>query len=57
MRDHQGRAGLEPAANLPQRARSFLERNEVQSQQAGRRIERSLGRDIDVAMMQTGHER
>jgi hypothetical protein len=51
--DHVRRAGLEAAVDFDSRTSPLLEGHEVQSQQTGGCIERSLRRAIDIALMQT----
>ena len=50
--DDEGSTGPQPPMHLGQRASAFVFRNEVERQEAGRRIERSDGRAIDIAFME-----
>ncbi|MCY1558022.1 hypothetical protein D9M68_949210 [compost metagenome] len=52
MRHDERRAGLQAAANFHQRRPAFIERQEVHRQQAGRCIERAVGRSVGVAVVQ-----
>jgi hypothetical protein len=50
--DDEGSTRLEPPVHLGQRASTLLLRDEMQGQDAGRRIERPLGRAVDIAFME-----
>jgi len=53
MRNDKGRAGLQATANLQKGFKPLLDRDVVKRQKADGGIERSLGRDINVAPMKT----
>ncbi len=51
MSDDQWRAGFQSTPNFLDRTQALLGLNEVKREQTARGIERTFGRDVDVALM------